>query len=75
MSLLKVTWMLHGHYPVGIGKYNRIQDAVEAIKDFVFAHSGITYPRYAKSRSGDVIRIDYGAKDCYFLIERVGEDD
>ena len=36
-------------------------------------HSAITNPRYAKSTSGDSIRIDYGAKDCYYTITLVKE--
>lgn len=41
---------------------------VDAIKEHVRVNSAIINPRYSKSMSGEAIRIDYGAKDCYYLI-------
>lgn len=35
----------------------------------VYAYSAISEPRFRKSMSGSSIRIDYGAKTCYYLLE------
>lgn len=55
-------------YTKPIGYYSNIKEAVEAIKEHVRANSAISNPRYSKSWKNNHIRIDYGAKDCYFLI-------
>ena len=66
--MFKVQHIIAGFYPVTIETFDDIQDAVDAIKEHVRVNSAITNPHYAKSMSGDFIRIDYGAKDCYYLI-------
>lgn len=66
--MFKAQHIIAGFYPVTIGTFDDVQDAVDAIKEHVRVNSAITNPHYAKSMSGDCIRIDYGAKDCYYLI-------
>ena len=51
-----------------------IHAAVKALKAHQAVYSAINNPRFSKSMSGETIRIDYGAKDCYYLIERTEND-
>lgn len=66
-----VKHIVNGFYPIVIGEFNHIQLAADAIKSDVSIHSAIFNPKYQKSLSkdGNVIRIDYGARDCYYVIE------
>jgi len=66
--MFKLQHIVNGFYPITVGTFDNIQDAVDAIKEHVRVNSAIINPRYAKSMSGEAIRIDYGAKDCYYLI-------
>lgn len=66
--MLKLQHIINGFYPITVGTFDNIQDAVDVIKEHVRVNSAIINPRYAKSISGEAIRIDYGAKDCYYLI-------
>ncbi|QZT28073.1 hypothetical protein K6973_04940 [Streptococcus dysgalactiae] len=71
--MFKLQHIVNGFYPITIGNFENVQDAVDAIKAHVRANSAIINPRYAKSMSGEVIRIDYGAKDCYYLLTLINE--
>lgn len=71
--MLEVTVYINGFYPIGIGHFYNIHETIAGIKEHVRVHSAITQPRYSKSMSGDSIRIDYGAPDCYYLIEKGGK--
>ena len=66
--MFKLQHIVNGFYPITIGNFDNVQDAVDTIKSHVRVNSAIINPRYAKSVSGKAIRIDYGAKDCYYLI-------
>lgn len=66
--MFKVVHMINGFYPIHLGSYSNIKEAVESIKEHVRANSAISNPRYSKCWKNNHIRIDYGAKDCYFLI-------
>ncbi len=66
--MFKVMHMINGFYPIHLGYYSNIKEVVEAIKKHVRANSAISNPRYSKCWKNNHIRIDYGAKDCYFLI-------
>lgn len=66
--MFKVMHMINGFYPIHLGYYSNIKEAVEAIKKHVRANSAISNPIYSKCWKNNHIRIDYGAKDCYFLI-------
>lgn len=64
--------MIHGFYPILIGDYFSKETAMEAIMEDVRVNSAIFKPKYVASKGArsNKIRIDYGAKDCYYLIER-----
>ncbi|GMX68160.1 TPA: hypothetical protein TVW26_001814 [Streptococcus equi subsp. equi] len=66
--MFKLQHIVNGFYPITVGTFDNIQDAVDVIKEHVRVNSAIINPRYAKSISSEAIRIDYGAKDCYYLI-------
>lgn len=63
--MFKLQHIVNGFYTITVDTFDNIQDAVDAIKEHVRVNSAIINPRYAKSMSGEAIRIDYGAKDCY----------
>lgn len=71
--MFKLQHIVNGFYPITIGNFDNVQDAVDAIKSHVRANSAIINPRYTKSMSGEAIRIDYGAKDCYYLLTLINE--
>lgn len=56
-------------YKFHLGFYDSGQEAVEAMKWDIAINSAIHEPRLRQSRSADSIRIDYGAKTCYYLLE------
>lgn len=56
--MFKLQHIIHGFYPFELGIFDNVQEAVKAIKDHVRVNSAITNPHYAKSMSGDSIRID-----------------
>ncbi len=66
--MFKVMHMINGFHPIHLGYYSNIKEVVEVIKEHVRANSAISNPRYSKCWKNNHIRIDYGAKDCYFLI-------
>ncbi|MBO4108077.1 hypothetical protein [Streptococcus suis] len=68
--MFEVKFIANGYFPIKLGSFGQIQDAVAAIKEHVRVHSAISVPRYAKSWHDNHIRIDYGAKDCYYLITK-----
>ncbi|QCK62524.1 hypothetical protein ETT51_04580 [Streptococcus pyogenes] len=72
--MFKLQHIVNGFYPVTVGNFDNVQDAVDAIKAHVRANSAIINLRYAKSMSGETIRIDYGAKDCYYLLTKKTEE-
>ncbi|HEP5938615.1 TPA: hypothetical protein VC364_000690 [Streptococcus pyogenes] len=71
--MFKLQHIVNGFYPIILGNFDNVQDAVDAIKEHVRVNSAIINPRYAKSMSGEAIRIDYGAKDCYYLLTLINE--
>ena len=68
--MFNLYFIFNGHKRTLLGCFYNIHDAVDEVKEHVYANSAITHPRYSKSMSGDCIRIDYGAKDCYYTIEK-----
>ncbi|TWT12057.1 hypothetical protein [Streptococcus sp. sy004] len=58
-----------------IGSFDKIGDAIDKLKQHQESYSAISSPRFRKSRSGEIIRIDYGSSDCYYLIEKGERDD
>ena len=66
----EATFMLYGYTAVPIGQFETKELAAQAIVDHIIENSGIPRPRVVatkKIRSKE-IRIDYGAKTCYYLI-------
>lgn len=66
--MFTVQHIINGFYSISLGSFDDIQEAVTAIKEHVVFSSAITNPRYSKSMHGNSVRIDYSAKDCYYLI-------
>ena len=66
---LELLHVVNGYRKFHIGFYDNIQDAVKALKKEVDINSAINKPKYRKSLRGNTIRIDYGAKTCYYLIQ------
>ena len=46
--MFNVMHMINGFYPIHLGYYSNIKEAVEAIKEHVRANSAISNPRYSK---------------------------
>lgn len=70
---LCVEFVFNGHRRVAVGDCYTTEEAVELIKEHQFANSAITKPVFKKSLSKKTIRIDYGARDCYYLISPYGK--
>ncbi|NQP58242.1 hypothetical protein HO913_02755 [Streptococcus suis] len=68
----EVTMIINGHQPVHIGYYASKEKAAEAIIEHAKKNSAEKRLRFIASKKirGQTIRIDYGACDCYYLIER-----
>lgn len=61
--------VINGYRKFHLGFYDDMHQAIKALKNHVYAYSAISEPRFRKSMSGNSIRIDYGAKTCYYLLE------
>lgn len=44
--MLKLQHIINGFYPITVGTFDNIQDAVDAIKEHVRVNSAIINPRY-----------------------------
>lgn len=66
---IELLHVINGHRKFHIGFYDNIKDAVKALKRDVAINSAIHEPRFRKTMSDDGIRIDYGVKTCYYLLE------
>ncbi|CQR24597.1 hypothetical protein BN1356_00941 [Streptococcus varani] len=66
-------WILHGFYPIHVGFYDTKELAAEALIGHAEVYSAITNKRFVASKKtrSNQIRLDYGAKDCYYLIEEM----
>lgn len=53
--MLKLQHIINGFYPITVGTFDNIQDAVDAIKEHVRVNSAIINPRYSKSMSGELL--------------------
>lgn len=61
--------VINGYRKFHLGFFDDGQKAVEALKRDVAINSAIHEPRFRQSRNTNSIRIDYGAKTCYYLLE------
>ncbi|TWS99292.1 hypothetical protein FRX57_02910 [Streptococcus cuniculipharyngis] len=71
--MIELVFVFNGSRQVGLGSYETGDEAVAALKEHVRVNSAITQPVYHKSMSGGQIRIDYGARDCYYLLKEKEE--
>lgn len=68
---IELLHIVNGYRKFHIGFYDNGQEAVEAMKRDVAINSAIHEPSFRKTMSGNSIRIDYGAKTCYYLMQAV----
>ncbi|HEM5710080.1 hypothetical protein HO798_07940 [Streptococcus suis] len=66
--MIELYFIFNGHRRYYLGKFVHIQNAIDALQTHQKSLSAINTPRFRKSMSGNTIRIDYGAVDCYYLI-------
>ncbi|MFS9323577.1 hypothetical protein QM369_00205 [Streptococcus lutetiensis] len=66
---IELLHVVNGYRKFHLGFFDDGQKAVEALKRDVAINSAIHEPRFRQSRSTNSIRIDYGAKACYYLLE------
>lgn len=66
---IELLHVVNGYRKFHLGFFDDGQEAVEAMKRDIAINSAIHEPRFRKSRSTNSIRIDYGAKTCYYLLE------
>ncbi|MFI3107287.1 hypothetical protein ODU26_05325 [Streptococcus suis] len=68
--MIELYFIFNGHRRYHLGNFVQVQDAINALKAHQKSSSAINNPRFRKSMSGNTIRIDYWAVDCYYLITR-----
>ena len=72
--MLNLCFVYNGHRKMLIGHFTHIHSAINELKKHQDSYSAISHPRFRKSMSGENIRIDYGAVDCYYLITKKMEE-
>lgn len=72
--MLNFYFIYNGHRKILIGSFCHIHSAINELKQHQASYSAISHPRFRKSMSGENIRIDYGAADCYYLITKGNEN-
>lgn len=68
--MIELYFIFNGHRRYHLGNFVQVQDAINALKAHQKSSSAINNPRFRKSMSGNTIRLDYGAVDCYYLITK-----
>ncbi|WP_161979788.1 hypothetical protein [Streptococcus sp. S784/96/1] len=68
--MIELYFVYNGYRKRHLGSFEQVQSAVTALKAHQASNSAITNPTFVKSMSGDNIRIDYGARDCYYLMTK-----
>ena len=68
--MIELYFIFNDHRRYYLGNFVQVQDAIDALKAHQKTSSAINNPRFHKSMSGNAIRIDYGAVDCYYLITK-----
>lgn len=68
----EATMIINGYQTVHIGYYDNKEKAARAIIAHILENSGLPRPRVVATIQirSKKIRIDYGSKTCYYLIER-----
>lgn len=71
--MIELYFVYNGYRKIYLGSFEQVQSAVTALKTHQASSSAITNPTFIKSMSGENIRIDYGARDCYYLMTKGGQ--
>ena len=66
--MIELYFIFNGHRRFYLGEF--VHSAINALKEHQSTSSAINNPCFRKRMSGETIRIDYGAVDCYYLITR-----
>lgn len=72
--MIELYFIYNGYRKIYLGSFEQVQSAVTALKTHQASNSAITNPTFIKSMSGETIRIDYGANDCYYLLTKKTEE-
>lgn len=72
--MLNLYFVYNGYRKILIGSFGHIHSAINELKKHQASYSEISHPLFRKSMSGENIRIDYGAIDCYYLITKEREE-
>lgn len=72
--MIELYFIFNGYRKSRIGIFHHIHEAIKALKEHQETYSAIHNPYFAKSMSGEAIRIDYGARDCYYLLTKQMEE-
>lgn len=68
--MIELCFIYNGHRSIYLGSFGHIHVAIKELKRHQASYSAINQPRFRKSMSGETIRIDYGASDCYYLLNK-----
>jgi hypothetical protein len=68
--MVELYFVYNGHRKILIGSFGHIHSVIKELKKHQASYSAINHPNFVKSMSGENIRIDYGARDCYYLITK-----
>lgn len=72
--MFKLYFVYNGHCKILIRNFYYIHSAINELKQHQASYSAVNNPRFRKSMSGENIRINYGAVDCYYLITKKTEE-
>jgi hypothetical protein len=72
--MIELYFIFNGHRRFYLGEFVHVHSAINALKEHQATSSAINNPRFRKSMSGEIIRIDYGANDCYYLLTKKKEE-
>ena len=70
---IELLHVVNGYRKFHVGFYDNVKDAVKALKRDVAINSAIDKPKWDKkyNETNDTVRIDYGLKTCYYLMQTV----
>lgn len=68
--MIELYFIFNGHRRFYLGEFVHVHSAINVLKKHQSTSSAINNPCFRKSMSGETIRIDYGAVDCYYLITK-----
>lgn len=66
--MIELYFVYNGYRKILLGSFNCIHEAMRKLKRHQASYSAINNLRFRKSMSDENIRIDYGARACYYLI-------